>query len=144
MKLQYETGIATLVQFMVLGLLNIAGTVSSTVGSCRKEGGECATEIFASAILFLLLIGWLGLLYGLGFAAQEKRSRRLSQALIAAEGLTALVSLVSFKYPSNTFGQLISLVALVLSLWVILLAYRLMRAGNKRITRTGRQRRRTG
>jgi hypothetical protein len=143
MRLTHETGIATLLQFIVLGLMNVAGTINSTVHSCRTEENDCLTNIFVSSILFLLLMGWFGLVCLVGYMAQERRSKRLAQLLIAAQGLIALVSVFSIRFPTDLLGQITSVVALISAIWIITLAYRLMRSGGQRITRTktGRQRR---
>lgn len=146
LRLTHETGVATLLQFIVLGLLNIIGTVNSTVAACRDGGGGCLVEIFVSSILFLLMMSYFAFVCLLGYMAQERRSRRFSQLLIGAESLIALVALASLKFPTDALGQITSLVALVSALWIIMMAYRVMKSGGKRITRldASRPRRRLG
>lgn len=143
MKLTYETATATLIQFIVLGLLNIANGLDSIITTCRHSGGDCVGNIFSSLIFYMLAVGWFGVVLGLGYLAQERRSKRLAQLLIMAECLIVLVALfnikLNLKYHNGLLSLFTSFLDLVLSVWVITLAYRLMRAGGKRIT--GRRRR---
>ena len=138
MKLTYETATATLIQFIVLGLLNIANGLDSIVTTCHHAGGDCVGNIFSSLIFYILAVGWFGVVLVVGYAAQEKRSKRLAQLLIAAEGLIALVALFNIKlnlaYHSGLLSLFTSVVDVLLATWIITLAYRLMRAGGKRIT----------
>ncbi len=138
MKLKYETGIATMIQLIVLGLLNILTGISSTVSSCRQD--DCLGSVFINFIFYVVLVGWFAFLAGLGYAAQQRRGKRLAQALIAAEALVALVALFDVKHHNDILGLITSLADLTLSIWIITLAFRLMRSGGKRITTNGRHR----
>ena len=140
MRLTYETGTATLIQFIVLSFLNIATGVSSTIGECRKSS-DCIESIFISIIYYLLIVGWFGFIWILGFAAQDRRSRRLAQALIAAEGLIALIAYFNAKHHPDKLGLVTSVVDLVLAIWIIFLAFRLMRAKGGRVVARPRRRR---
>jgi hypothetical protein len=142
MKLTYETGTATLIQFIVLGLLNILTGVSSTVSSCRSDS-DCLGSVFLNFIFYVVLIGWFGILAILGFGAQHKRSRRLAQILIAAESMVALVALFDAKHHNNNLELITSLADLVLALWVISLAYRLIKSGGGRVVHPRTRRRPT-
>jgi uncharacterized membrane protein HdeD (DUF308 family) len=137
MKLSYETGTATLIQFMVLGVLNIFNGLNSIVATCRS-GHDCVTNALVSAILYILLVGWFAILWVLGYMAQERRSKLLAQMLIAAEGLVALVALFNVKHHNDLIGLVTSVVDLVLALWIITLAFRLMLSGGQRVVKTGR------
>jgi hypothetical protein len=141
MKLTYETGTATLIQLIVLGLLNILTTISSTVGSCQKDS-DCLGSVFINFIFYVVLVGWFAFLSVLGYAAQQRRSRRLAQILIAAEGLVALVALFDVKHHNDILGLITSLADLVLSLWIVSLAFRLMRAKGGRVVVKARARER--
>jgi hypothetical protein len=146
MKLTYETATATLIQFIVLGLLNIANGLDSIVTTCHHAGGDCVGNIFSSLIFYILTVGWFGAVLVVGYAAQERRSKRLAQLLIAAEGFIGLVALfnvkLNLKYHSGFLSLGTSLADLLLAIWIITLAYRLMRAGGKRITPRNRSRKR--
>jgi hypothetical protein len=139
MKLRYETGIATMIQFIVIGMLNLLYAFYSSIHSCLKHD-QCASNSLLAIVYFVIIGVWFGFIAALGYAAQDKRSKRLSQALIAAEGLVALVALFNLKHYSDYFGLVISIIDLGLALWIALLAFRLMRSGGGRITRTTSQR----
>jgi hypothetical protein len=144
MKLTYQTAVATLIQFIVLGLLNIANGIDSVVTTCRHSGGDCVGNLISSLIFYILIVGWFGFVVVLGYTAQERRGKRLAQLLIAAEGLIMLVALfnikLTLKYQSGALSLLTSSVDVILALWVIMLAYRLMRSGGGRITAKQRPR----
>jgi hypothetical protein len=131
-QLTYETGIATLVQFIVLSLLNILNGITSVVSTCVK-GQDCITNLLVSVILYLLLVGWFGFVWLLGYNAQERRSKRLAQLLICTEGLIALLAFYNIKHHNGAVGIITSIVDLVLCVWVIWLAFRLMRAAGKSV-----------
>lgn len=137
MRLKYQTAVATLVQFIVLGLLNIANGIESVVTTCRHDQPNCISNLLTSSIFYILLVGWLGIIIALGYFAQERRSKRLAQLLIAAEGATMLVALfnikLGLKHPSSVLSTITSYTDVILALWVITLAYRLMRSGGGRI-----------
>ena len=141
MKLTYETGTATLIQLIVLGLLNIATGIGSTVHACRTDN-DCLGNVLINFVFYVVLVGWFVVVASLGFAAQIRRSRRLAQLLICAEGLIALVALFNAKHHNNLLELITSLVDLALAVWIILLAWRLMKAGSGRVvTNRGRKRR---
>jgi hypothetical protein len=141
MKLTYETGTATLIQLIVLGLLNILTTIGSTVTNCKQDS-DCLGSLFINFIFYVVLVGWFAFLAVLGYAAQERRSRRLAQALIAAEGLVALVALFDAKHGGDKLGMIVSIADFVLALWIIRLAFRLMSSGGGRVVVKQRARRR--
>jgi hypothetical protein len=142
MKLTYETGIATFIQFITLGLLNIISGLTSVVTDCREGATDCVTGALVSVVFFLLICGWFGFVALLGYLAQERRSKRMAQLLIAAEAMVVVIAGFNAKHHNDLLGLIISLVDLVLATWIIILAFRLMRSGGKRITRT-RQRTRS-
>ena len=142
-KLTHETSLATMIQFIVMGLLNIANGLNSIVTNC-VEGSSCVSNLFGSVIYFMLITGWFGFIVLLGYMAHERRSKRFAQALIAAEGMVALIAYFNARHYPDHLGLITSLVDLVLALWIITLAFRLMRSGGKRITKQRpRQRRRS-
>src|SRR5882724_1456055 len=141
MKLTYETGVATFIQFVVISLLNVGTGTVSIISSCHGQNDQCTSNAIVSLIFFMLLAGWFALLWVLGYTAQERRSRRLAQLLIVAEVLVAGVALFNAKHHTDPLSLITSIADLCLSLWVILLAYRLIRAGGGRIVNRQRRRR---
>lgn len=142
MKLTYETGIATLIQFITLSLLNIATGTNSVVTTCRHSGGDCVSNLIVSMIFFILVAGWFAAVWLLGYMAQERRSRRLAQLLIAAEAFIALIALFNAKHRTDALSLVTSLIDLILAIWIITLAFRLMRAGGGRVVTGTRTRQR--
>ncbi len=141
MKLTYQTGVATLIQFITLSFLGIANGVDSVVSTCRHDGSNCGSNLIVSLIFFILTALWFGAVWILGYTAQERRSRRLAQLLIVGEAFIALIALFNAKHHTDALGLATSLIDLLLCIWIIVLAFRLMLAGNKRITARPRRRR---
>lgn len=137
MKLTYETGTATLIQFICLGILNIMTGLDSIVQTCRHDGSNCLENVFTSFVFYLLIVSWFGIVCVIGYAAEQKRSRRLAQLLILAEILIAFVAFfnirLNLKYHNGLLSLLTSFADLILAIWIITLAYRLMRAGSGRV-----------
>jgi purine-cytosine permease-like protein len=144
MRLKYQTGTGTLIQLIVLGLLNIATGLQSIIATCHHDSTNCISNTLTSAIFYILTVGWYAVLVVIGAGAQERRSRRLAQLLICAEALTALVALFNIKLGAHYHNGFLSLITsfadLVLSIWIITLAWRLMRAGPARVVNRPRQR----
>ena len=144
MRITYETGTATLVQFIVLGLLNIATALQSIITTCTHSGTSCVGNLLSSVIFYFLIIIWFGIIVSIGFAAQQGRSKRLAQLLICAELAVFIVAAYNIKldhlgFHNGVLSLLTSLVDVILSLWVMSIAFRLMRAGGSRVVK--RQRR---
>lgn len=133
-KLKYETGIATVIQFIVLGLLNIVDGFNSVITTCNTDNSSCLSNLFVSIIFFLLIMCWFAFICLLGFMAQEKRSKRFAQALIGAEALVAIVAIFNIKHHDDFLSLFTSVADLLLAIWISTLAFRLMRSGGKRIT----------
>jgi hypothetical protein len=142
MKLKYQTAIATLIQFIALVILNVGTGAESVVSTCHDGNGDCVSNLIVSLIYFLLLAVWFGFIWILGYEAQEKRSKRLAQALIIAEMFVAIVALFNAKHHTDPFSLITSLVDFGMSLWVMLLAYRLIRADGGRIVTKQQSRKR--
>lgn len=132
-KLTYQTAVATMIQFIILSLLSLANSLNSIIGTCVKDSGKCIENMIPSIILFILITIWFGLIWALGYMAQERRSRRLALALIGAELLIAAIAFFSIKHHSDYLSLVTSLIDFVLSIWIITLAFRLMRAGGGRV-----------
>ncbi len=133
MKLTYETGLATLIQFIVLSLLGFANGLNSIVTTCRDSHGDCVSNLIVSLIFFLLTAGWFAIVWVVGYTAQDQRNRRMAQLLIAAEVVIILVALLNAKHYTDYLSLGTSLIDLILAVWIISLAWRLMRAGGNRI-----------
>lgn len=146
MKLTYETGTATLIQFIVLSLLNIATGTHSVIATCANDHSNCVSNLIVSIVFYILIVGWFATVSALGFAAQLRRSKRLAQLLICAEGLIALVALFNIKlnlaHGHDALTLITSITDLVLALWISLLAFRLMRAKGGRVVARSRVRQR--
>jgi hypothetical protein len=151
LKLKYETGVATLIQFVVLVFLNIATGLTSVVTTCHSDGNNCVSNLLVSLIIFLLISVGFGFVWILGYVAQDRRSKVLARLLMLAEAFIALVAFVFTYFNFKTFEHkhsgalslITSLIAMMLALWIIVLAYRLNRADGGRIMlkNRGRQRR---
>jgi cytochrome bd-type quinol oxidase subunit 2 len=140
-KLRYQTGTATLIQLIVMLLLNFATALQSIASACLRHNG-CVSNAMVTILYVILLAVWLVFLSMLGYTAQEKRSKRLAQALIVGESFVAIVALFDIRHYPNVLGLITSTIDLALAVWVITLAYRLSKSGGGRIPATSRNRRR--
>jgi len=145
MRLTYETGTATLIQFIILAFLNIANTVYSIITTCVNSNGNCVPNMLTSVVYYLLIIAWFGIILVIGYGAQTKRSKRLAKLLMAAESTVFLVASYNIKlgitYHNGVLGLFTSLIDVIMAVWVITLAYRLMKAGGRRVVSRKRARR---
>jgi hypothetical protein len=141
-KLTYQTAVATLIQFIILSFLGMANGANSVITTCRHDGGDCVSNLLVSIIFFILTAIWFGAVWLLGYLAQERRNRRLAQLLICAELLIALIAFFNAKHHTDILSLLTSLADLALALWIITLAFRLMRSGGGRVVTKQRARRR--
>ncbi len=142
MKFKYETAVITMVQFIVLSLLGIANALNSIVSTCHSTHGDCVSNLIVSLIFFILTVVWFGFVWILGYNAQERRSHRLAWLLIAAEIFIAMIALFNAKHHTDMLGLGTSVVDLFLAIWVISLAFRLVRAGGGRVVTKQRPRQR--
>ena len=135
MKLRYETGTATLVQFLVIMLLGFIGGIAGVISDCKDSGmASCVQDSVVTLAYVLILAGWFGFIAMLGYAAQDQRSHRLAKVLIAVEFMVLAVSLFNAKHFPNVLGVITSLADAALAAWVIVLAFRLNMAKGGRIT----------
>lgn len=144
MKLRYETGIAAMIQFLVIILLNFVGAIVSSIGSCHEATNtySCVSDIGIDLLYVILLAGWFGFIWILAYAAQDRRDHRLAAILIGAEAMILVVSLFNAKHYPNILGLLTSLIDAAFAVWIIWLAYKLTRAKGGRITASATTRRR--
>jgi hypothetical protein len=140
MAIKYQTGVSTLIQFVSVTFLNIISLFASSIGSCVKRPSDCVGDITLNLLYFLVLSAWFAFIWVLGYAAQDRRSKRLAQLLIAAEAIIFLAALLDIKHHNDILGLITSLVDASLAAWTIVLAYRLMRAGGGRVTTRARRR----
>lgn len=134
LKLKYETGIATSIQFVVVSILNLIDGVVSSVSQCTNGSGGCFGDVVLAMLYFLVISIWFGALWLAGFAAQDRRSKRIALFLIGGEGLVFLASVYNLTHHNTSLiNSATSFVDLVLSVWVAFLAFRLMRAKGGRI-----------
>jgi len=140
MRLTYETGPATLIQFIVLAFLNILNAIYSIIATCSNGSNttaNCATNALSSVVFYLLIVFWFGIISAVGFAAQNKRSKKMAQILIAVELSVLVVAAFNIKLGisnhNNALSMFTSLLDLILSAWIITLAYRLMKARGRRV-----------
>jgi hypothetical protein len=144
MKLRYETGIATMTQFLVMVLLNFVGAIVSSIGSCHEATStySCVSDVGINLLYVILLAVWFGFIWVLAYAAQDRRDHRLAVILIGAEIMILVVSLFNAKHYPNILGLLTSLADAAFAVWIIWLAYKLTRAKGGRITASATTRRR--
>ena len=133
MKLTYETGTATFIQFGVLSILNIATGLNSIISTCSTDKNSCVSNTLVSVVFYILVVGWFGFVSALGYMAQQKRSKRLAQLLICAELLISMVAFFNAHHHNDIFTLLTSIVDLFLAAWVIYLSFKLMRSRGGRI-----------
>lgn len=147
MKLTYQTGIATLIQLVLFSVLTIVNQIFSTVSTCSQPAQNCVGNIITSIIFYLLVAIGFGGIWVVGLAAQATRNKWLAWLLIGIESVIVLVALFSLKLAlhqgaKNLTSLLASPLIAALAIWIIVLAWRLMRSEGKRIRRGGRGQRR--
>jgi len=142
MKIRYQTGIVTLIQFIVGATLGFANGIVSSVSGCTNHGTDCVSNTLVSLTLIILTAIWFAFVAALGYAAQDRRSRRLARFLLVAEAAITIVALYDAVHYPNFLSLITSLADFCLGLWALLLAYRLNRANGGRITAQPRKRQR--
>ena len=142
MVLKYETGIATLIQFILITLLSFCDDSLQIVTACRAHD-QCVSNAISSIVLMILTAFWFAIVWAFGFMAQTERKRVIVKLLMAAEGLTALVALFNLRHPADKLGLVISCLDISFAVWVLLLAWRILRAKGGRIVVNNRPRRRS-
>ena len=136
MRLRYETGVATLIQFIATTLLTIISGIASVISGCTgQNNGDCASNTFVSLLFIILTVISLGVLCGLGYVAQERRSIRLAQLLIAAEGFAALIYLFDTRQSPDIVDRAANFLSFLVAAWVIFIAWQLMRSRGGRIVK---------
>jgi membrane-associated HD superfamily phosphohydrolase len=140
-RLTYQTAVATLIQFISMSFLTFANETNSVVTACRHNN-NCTSNLLSSLVFFIIVAAWFGLVWMIGYSAQEQRSKRLAQLLIIAELAIAVIGLFNAKHHPDILSLFTSLLDIALALWVINLAWRLMRSRGGRVVSRQRSRRR--
>src|SRR5579862_1686611 len=142
MTLTHQTSVATFIQFVIVSLFTIVTQLVTTVNGCRKESvSNCLGDLTVAIIFYIFVAVVFGAVWLIGYMAQDKRSKRWTQLLLCVEGFFALLALFSIKLNTSSrsfLGSIASFVMLLLSVWIISLALRLLKAGNQRVTRRRR------
>jgi len=135
MKVRYETSIATLVQFILGTVLTFLNSVVSIVNGCVGGGADCVSNAFVSLLLVILVVTAYGVLLGLGYVAQDRRSSRLALLLIGCEAFAALIFLFDAKQAPGLVDKLTNALSFAVAIWVVFVAFNLYRAKGARIVR---------
>lgn len=136
MRVRYETGVATLVQFAAGTLLAILGGGASVVGGCfHQPGVDCATNTFVTLLLIILTAGALAVLAILGYTVQARRSPKLAYILMMVEAGAALIYLFDAKQAPGFVDRAANFLSFVLAAWVLWVAWQLARAKGGRIVK---------
>jgi Ca2+/Na+ antiporter len=139
MKIKYETGTATLVQFIALSLLGILNALNSIISTCHSAADECVTNAMLSTIFFMITVFFFAVIWVLGYTVQDRRSKRLAQLLIMVELLIMIVALFNARHHTDILSLFTSVLDFGLAVWVIVSAAILIKYGGKRVV-THRQR----
>lgn len=140
MKLRYNTGQATIVQFIAVMLLGFVSSTISLFQAVDSEGsGSFATNLLLTVFILILQALWLGFICVVGFAAQDKRNRSLALLLIGLEGINLAVAFMNIRHPGNPVAFLASLTHILIALYIIWLAYEIYRSRGKRIVSRARK-----
>ncbi len=139
MKIKFETGTATLVQFIALSLLGILNALNSIISTCHSAADECVTNAMLSTIFFMITVFFFAVIWVLGYTVQDRRSKRLAQLLIMVELLIMIVALFNARHHTDILSLFTSVLDFGLAIWVIVSAAILIKYGGKRIV-THRQR----
>ena len=139
MKIKYETGTATLVQFIALSLLGILNALNSIISTCHSAADECVTNAMLSTMFFMITVFFFAVIWVLGYTVQDRRSKRLAQLLIMVELLIMIVALFNARHHTDILSLFTSVLDFGLAIWVIVSAAVLIKYGGKRVV-THRQR----
>lgn len=142
MTIRYQTGVTTLAQFVSMAVLNLINMLYSSIHSCVKSGSECIGDVTINLLYFLVVCAWFGFIWVLGYAAQDRRSKRIAQVLILAETAVFLAALLDLKHFPNALGLITSAIDAFLAAWTIILAYRLIKSRGGRVVTQSRPKKR--
>lgn len=138
MRLTYQTGVATLIQFILVSFFTLGSQTVSTISDCSKDGSNCIIKVITAIVFYIVVAVFFGIIWILGYTAQTRRSKRWTQLLICSEGFVFLLAAFSLKlnlHSRSTSGAVASFFMLVMTTWILSLAFRLLRSGGARVTR---------
>ena len=139
MKISYQTGLASLIQFIIVSVLGVPYALISIISTCSSDHTNCISNLVVSLIYFILTVIWFGIIAGLGFYAQEKRKRFPVLILIGCEFINlGIFGFIDFPGSLNIIDKIISLVTSLVSVWVIYIAIRLFLSGGGRVVKRHR------
>lgn len=142
MRLRYETGAATLVQFVVGVGLSFIGAAASIYNNCHNHSAaDCVSNSLVSLVLIILSAAILGSIAAFGYVAQERRSTRLAFILIGIEGVAALIYLFDAKHSLGLLERVLNLISFAITGWVVVVAIGLAQSRGRRIVSGGRRHR---
>jgi hypothetical protein len=143
MRVRYETGVATLVQFAAGTILAVVSGGGSVISGClHHSGADCATNTFVTLLFLIFTAGVLAVIAILGYIAQERRSTRLAYILMGIEAGAALIYLFDAKQAPGFVDRITNLLTFLIAVWVIVVAWRLAQSKGARIVRRQRTRKR--
>lgn len=142
MRLHYQTGTATFIQLVVVLFLIVLNNVIAFIQDCFIRDAGCVAPAFVSMVMIVFAGIWLMILSVIGYAAQERRNKRVAYTLMGLQAFTMLIALMLARLPGNWFAGVSAVIAAVLAGWVIILAFRISRAKGGRIVQRQRPRRR--
>jgi len=136
MRVRYETGVATLIQFAAGTILAILSGGASVISDCLHQPGvDCATNTFVTLLLIILTAGALAVLAILGYTVQARRSPKLAYILMMIEAGAALIYLFDAKQSQSLVDRATNFLSFLLAAWVIWVAWQLARAKGGRIVK---------
>lgn len=143
MKLKYETGIATFIQFVAVSLLALANQINAIIVGCIQHKSGCVEDVIPSVGYFLVTVVVFAGIWTLGYFAQERRSRWLALGLVGIELLVIKVAKHNAENHTDLLSLASSMINLVLAAYIIFLAIRLIRSkGGRVVARQSARRRR--
>lgn len=136
MRIRYETSLATLVQFLAGVALSFVNGVASIAGGCfHTNSVDCVSNALVSLIVMLGSAMLFGVVLGLGYVAQARRSARLAYILIGAEIAMGAIFLFDAKHAVDVITVVTNLLSASIAAWVIWVAWNLSRTRGGRMVR---------
>lgn len=126
-----------MIQFIVMVVLNfIDNAVIGSIGTCHDATStyDCVSGIGINVLYVIILAGWFAFVWILAYAAQDRRDRRLAAILMGAELMILAIALFNAKHYPNIAGLITSVADAAFAIWVMILAFRIVRSKGGRIT----------
>lgn len=142
MRIRYETSVATLVQFLAGVALSFVDGVASIAGGCfHTNSVDCVSNALVSLIVMLGAVVLFGVVLGLGYVAQARRSVHLAYVLIGAEIAMGAIFLFDAKHAIDAVTVITNVLSAGIAAWVIWVAWNLSRTRGGRMVRARKGRR---